>query len=229
MRQGDWPLAKRYSQQALIANPGDAEFMIDAAKIAALNDQKREAAQLLVDAVTLTHYQPASRVDFAVQALIDVGEVYEAIDLLERSLHQHPDNVKQRRALVSFLGETQRTELIAPHFEKLIRARSFDVHLLEAVTDASSRRFSHNTDDRLLKRNPDDRRVRLGEAHRDAEPARRSSSRRDPGRHFEASPKLRARSRHVRPGVDGTAKTWKRFPSGSRTRRQRVTNMRIIG
>ena len=165
MRQGDWRRADQYTQAALIAKPGDAQVMVDAAQVAALNDRKRAAARLLVDAVALSDYQPAARVDFAVQALIDVGEVYDAIELLERSLVQNPDNIKQRRTLLAMLGETQRTERIAPHFQKLIQARQFDVHLLEAVTEISSRRFSHNTDDRLLKRNPDDHRVRLGEAH----------------------------------------------------------------
>ncbi len=165
MQRGDYVLASQYSHQALIANPNDPDLMIDAAKVAAFSDRKRDAAQLLFDAVTLTNYQPASRVDFAVQALIDVGELYKAIELLEKSLEVNPDNIQQRRVLAGFLGEAQRTELIAPHLEKLIRARNFDVHLLVALTEVTSRRLSRLTAERLMERNPDDHRVRLAEAH----------------------------------------------------------------
>ena len=165
IRQRNWPLAQEYATQALISNPRDAELMVEAARVAAFNDQKREAARLMVDAVTLTNFQPAARVDFAVQALIDVGEIYKAIDLLQASLANDPKNVSQRRTLVGFLGEVQRTELIGPHFKELIQARKLDVHLLAALTESSSRRFSHNTNNFMLERNPGDLRVRLGEAH----------------------------------------------------------------
>jgi hypothetical protein len=73
MKAGDWQLADQHAQQALIADPDNADVIRDAAKIAAFNDRKRDAAQLLTDAVAIDNYQPASQVDFAVQALIDVG------------------------------------------------------------------------------------------------------------------------------------------------------------
>lgn len=165
MERREWQLADVLAQKALIANPNDADLITDAARIAALCDRKREAAQLLVDAAAISKYQPASRVDFAVQALIDVGELYRAIELLENSLKVSPENHNHRRVLVGFLGEAQRTELIAPHYQKLIRARHFDVYLLVAATDTTSRQFSENTDDRLMKRNPSDYRVRLARAN----------------------------------------------------------------
>ena len=164
MSVGNWELARQHSQQALVAHPNDPEAITDAAKVAALCDRKREAAHLMVDAAAAADYGPTSRVDFAVQALIDVGELYEAIELLERSLAVHPDNHKHRRTLVGFLGEVQRNELVPPHFEKLIRNRSFDIPFLVAITESSSRRFSPKTPERMLERNPDDHRVRLAEA-----------------------------------------------------------------
>lgn len=164
MAVGNWELARQHSQQALVAHPGDAGVMTDAAKVAAFCDRKREAAKLMVDAATAANYQPAARVDFAVQALVDVGELYEAIDLLERTLAEHPENNKHRRTLVGFLGEVQRNERVAPHFETLIRNRSFDFPFLVAITESSSRRFSAKTAERVLSRNPDDHRVRLAEA-----------------------------------------------------------------
>lgn len=164
MLREDWQLARRHAAGALLADPNDPDLLTDAAKVAAMCGSKREAARLMVDAARAANYQPASRVDFAVQALVDVGELYAAIDLLEQTLEIHPENHRHRRTLVGFLGEVQRTEMIGPHIESLLRSRSFDVHCLLATTEQSSRRFSVKTAEAMLERNPEDHRVRLGEA-----------------------------------------------------------------
>ncbi len=164
MAARNWKQALVHSRQALVAFPDDPEVITDAAKVAAMCDRKREAAHLMVDAASVADYQPPARVDFAVQALIDVGELYEAIELLEKTLAAHPKDHEHRRTLVGLLGEVQRNELIKPHLQTLIRDRNFDFPLLSAVTELSSRRFSAKTSEHMLSRNPDDHRVRLGEA-----------------------------------------------------------------
>ena len=55
-------------------------------------------------------------------------------------------------------------DLLPEHLVKLYRARQFDVQLLLAVTETTSRRLSPKTSERLMERNPDDHRVRLAEA-----------------------------------------------------------------
>lgn len=164
MRENDWGKADTYLHQALITGQDDPELLTDAAKVAALNNRKREAAGLLVQAAEVADYSPTSRVDFAIQGLIDVGELYRAIDLLKDVLHSHPDRLKYRKTLIGFLGEAERTDLITPHLKQLIERRVFDVPLLLAVTDTSARRYSYNTSKILMDRNPSDHRVRLGDA-----------------------------------------------------------------
>ena len=164
MQNEDWELANQCAQEALIISPEDPDLLTYAAKTAAYCDRKSEAAQLLVDAATHADYQPTARVTFAVQALIDVGHLYTAINLLEASLKQNPEAHDQRRSLVGFLCEAQRMDLLPEHLMKLYRARQFDVRLLLAVTETSSRRLSPKTSERLMERNPDDHRVRLAEA-----------------------------------------------------------------
>ena len=164
MENQDWELANRCAQEALIVSPEDPDLLTYAAKTAAYCNRKREAAQLLVDAATHANYLPAARVTFAVQALIDVGELYAAIDLLEASLRNNPEAHQQRRSLVGFLCEAQRMDLLPEHLMRLYRSRQFDVRLLLAVTETSSRRLSPKTSERLMERNPDDHRVRLAEA-----------------------------------------------------------------
>ena len=164
MQNEDWELANQCAQEALIISPEDPDLLTYAAKTAAYCDRKSEAAQLLVDAASHADYQPTARVTFAVQALIDVGDLYPAINLLEASLKQNPEAHDQRRSLVGFLCEAQRMDLLPEHLVKLYRARQFDVQLLLAVTETTSRRLSPKTSERLMERNPDDHRVRLAEA-----------------------------------------------------------------
>jgi tetratricopeptide (TPR) repeat protein len=160
----DWPLAERYSKQALIEDPDDPDLITTAAGIAAFGDRKREAASMLVDAARLANYQPKSRVDIAIRGLIEVGEVYGAIELLEASLQQHPDRDDHRQILVGFWNEVQRTDKIGVHLQKLIEHRHFNLALLISTTETSSRRLSEKTSLKLQRLNADDYRVRLADA-----------------------------------------------------------------
>ncbi len=164
MQAGDWQLADRYAKPALIAKPDDPDLVTKVAKVTAYCDRKREAATLLVEAARLANFQPPTRVNFAVRGLIDVGEIYPAIELLEESLQAHPEQDDQRRILVGFLTEVQRTDQIQRHLKKLIQKREFDFPLLVATTETSARRLSEKTSTRLMQRNPDDHRVRLVDA-----------------------------------------------------------------
>ncbi len=139
---------------------------------------KREAAKLLVDGLRITNYAPSSDVDFAFQALIDVGELYEGIQLLERTVRAHPEDHQHRRMLVGMLGEAQRTERIGSHYETLIRERAFDFPLLVAISEATTRRFYPKTGDLMMERNPADHRVRLGEARNHFDQKEASEARR---------------------------------------------------
>ncbi len=166
---GDWKRADQFAQAALIvgstvAQTSDSQLFVDVAQVYAMNGRKRDAAKLLAEAVSFSNFQPASRIDFTVQALIDVGELYQAIELLERFLQVHPENAAQRRRLIGFLGEAHRLEKIPPHLQQLIEQRQFDFPLLVAMTETSFRRFLTNSADELMKRNPSDHRVRLGQA-----------------------------------------------------------------
>ena len=159
----DWEAADRYAKEAMIESPGDPDLMTMAAAIAAFSGRKSEGAELLVEVAKLTNWEP-SRVDAAVSGLIEVGEVYNAISLLEESLKKNPDHWQHRRTLVGFWNEVQRTEQIPSHLAKLIQSRKFDVKILMSTTDTATRRLSRKTFDRLIERNPKDHRVRLAEA-----------------------------------------------------------------
>ncbi|WP_436716604.1 FG-GAP-like repeat-containing protein [Roseiconus lacunae] len=160
----DWEDAELASRQALIEEPGDPDLITLAAGIAAFQDRKREAAKMLVEAAEVAEYQPLERIDSAVRGLMDVGEIYAAIELLETSLKQFPERDAQRQVLVGFYNEVQRGEMVPPHLWQLIKRRHFSLPLLLTTTERSSRRLSDSSSQRLLERNPHDHRVRLSEA-----------------------------------------------------------------
>ncbi len=164
IEEENWQLAREFSAKALVAEPNNPDLVTQVATVAAFAGEKREAAGLLVEAAQLAQYQPASRVTFAVQALIDVGDLYAAIDLLEASLRLHSEEHAQRRMLVSFLNEAQLTDRVSEHLRRLIERRQFDLPLLMSTTETSSRRLSDHTASTLLARNPADHRIRLSTA-----------------------------------------------------------------
>ena len=163
MATRDWQLSRAHSREALIARPDDANVVTDAAKVLAMCDQPRQAARLMIRAAELSEYDPR-RVDFAVRALIDVGEINEAADFLETAVAANSDTVDLRIKLLGLLKELQRHDRIEPHYQRVIRDRKFDLLFLTSFTDAPSRKFSPQTIELMLQRNPEDLRVRLAEA-----------------------------------------------------------------
>ncbi len=132
----DWPTAFAISQQAMIAYPGDADVLTNAAIATAQTGNRVEAAQLLVEAVRSTDYATSGgRIDNAVAALLDVGRLYEAIDLLADVVSKHPQSASYRRMLVGFYGEVQLTEEVDQHMAALFEQRQFDLPLLLATTE----------------------------------------------------------------------------------------------
>ena len=158
----EWKEAREQGLKALTVTPGDPDLLQGTAVASARCGLKRDAADLLVEAAKAADFQPVSRVDLAVQALIDVGEVYGAIELLEQTLRQHPQNEELRWTLIGFLGEAQRPDLLPPHYQRLVRGRDFELSILLGFTDSSIRRHSTKTVDSLLERNPQDLRIGLG-------------------------------------------------------------------
>ena len=164
MARQDWVGAMRFTQGTLIAHPSDPDVLTDVAKVTAKSGDKATAAKLLVNAAEASQYKPRSRVEFAVAGLVDVGEVYAAIDFMQTYLDVVPGDHKTRRNLIGFLGEAERYDLIPQHLQKLIVARQFDAPLLIVTTETSYRRFSRTTADRIRERNPNDRRFELSSA-----------------------------------------------------------------
>lgn len=166
MERGDWQGAQRLAAQAMLAQPDDPDVLTNVAIVTGRAGNQSEAAQLLARAVRASDYDIAGqRVDHAVGGLIQVGRLYDAIELIEEVLAEHPEAHRYRRMLVGFLGEAQLTADLPKHMSLLVRQRQFDLMLLTATTETSFRRFDSKTIDKLLARNPSDWRPKLGRAY----------------------------------------------------------------
>ena len=158
-----WEDAERLATQALIARPDDPDVLTKVAIAKAKGGDRVTAAKLLVNAVEASGYETkGNRINHAIGALVDVGRVYDAIELIEQVLQRDPSSHQHRRMLIGFLGEMQLSKDFGRHMNFLIRGRTFDLPLLLATTETNTRRFSTSTIEELLKRNPQDRRPRLG-------------------------------------------------------------------
>lgn len=167
IQERNWSEAIAVAEPAMIAHPDDADVLTNVAIATAQTGDRQKAASLLVEAVEADDYSTAGgRIDNAVAALLDVGHLHDAIDLLQKVVDANPDQASYRRMLVGFLGEAQLVEQVVEHMKVLIEQRQFDLPLLLATTETSSRRYSEDSIELLLKRNPSDLRPRLGEAKR---------------------------------------------------------------
>ncbi len=161
----DWQRANQIAANAMLAHPDDPDVLTNAAIAKGSVGNELTASRLLVQAVRASGYDiSARRIDHAIQASIQQGRLYEAIELLEEVLDEHPDADSYRRMLVGLLGEAQLTVDYPKHMSHLIRNRQFDLMLLMATTETTFRRFSSKSIDAMLASNPDDQRPRLGQA-----------------------------------------------------------------
>ena len=156
--------AQQIVNNALLQSPDDPNLLTDAARVSVAAGDLAEAANLLVEAAKAADFSPTSRVELAMRALLDLGDVYAAIDLLSQAVESQPNNHALRRLLFGLLGEAGRSDLMQEHFEAIIRNRKFDVLVLVAYTDTSERLFSGEMIEQWMKRNPSDHRLRLGKA-----------------------------------------------------------------
>lgn len=155
--------ALRLARVALLQSPNDPNTLADAARATAASGDRREAAVLLAESARAARFTPGARAELAMRAFIEVGDVYSAIDLLSDAVDLKP-NPRLRRLLFGLLGEVGRTDLIDRHYQHIVRSRTFDAATLVIGTDSSQRLFSSDAIETLIKRNPNDYRLRFTRA-----------------------------------------------------------------
>ena len=162
----DWQGAHQIVSRVMVLAPNDPSVLTAAAKVFGVHGDGEQAAQLLSDAVRSSPEPDDEVIDLAIAAHLEVGQLFEAIELLEYVVKLRPEDSRRRRTLVGFLGEAHMMQQANSHAQKLVLARDFDVALLEMLT-SQGRSFSIENLAKLFKRNPNDKRLLLGQAAND--------------------------------------------------------------
>ncbi len=94
-----WTKADLYSDAVLQRYGEDVEAILLVAQVAHFNHRLEQSADLLLRAVQLENYRNESRVKQCVVALVGVGKLFDAIDLLDEAVRTQPDQLETRRLL----------------------------------------------------------------------------------------------------------------------------------
>lgn len=161
--QGNWLEADKQIRQALLQDSKSPDVLETAARIAFANGDSQSAANLLIDACNSDQYESRELIRRATIALVSVGRIYEAIDLLKKTLDRYPERHQQRRELFDFLVSVEERNEALPHGQVLVRARRFDHTLLFSLSTHNQRDMETESLNILSNRNPEDARLRLAE------------------------------------------------------------------
>lgn len=163
-RSKGWELADERVAAELVSSPGDHELLKLAAEIKHHLNQPHDVADLLLEATQVDQYRDESLVDQAVIGLLAVGRLFEAIELLESCLEAYPDRHETRRWLFDSLVSSEQADRALPHGRNLVMRRKFDAVVLFSLSQTEQRDRELNSLSTLSSRNPEDRRLLIGEA-----------------------------------------------------------------
>ncbi|GAA5508211.1 hypothetical protein Rcae01_03677 [Novipirellula caenicola] len=164
--EAKWADASQWSSAALIERPDDPDVLFMAAKVAYHNGDLPLSTELMLTACDVTSYGDDNQVQQTVVALLSMGRLYAAIELLENTTGRRPEHHVFRRQLVDFYAMAERPELADPHRRVLIQQRKFDLKLLLDLAAKGPRTLEEDSVQLLVERNPDDLRPLLAKAKR---------------------------------------------------------------
>ncbi|WP_165440573.1 FG-GAP-like repeat-containing protein [Rubripirellula amarantea] len=161
LSQGNALAAKQSIRTALLQNPDDVSVLRLAGEIAFANKEPDQGCDFLVSATRLEKFADSDWLNRAVVALVSVGKLYEAIDLLDHAVAKHPERHELRRLLFDFLINAEEHFRAVPHGQQLVRERHFDRVLLFSLSTTEQRNLEETSMDTLVQRNPSDPRLKL--------------------------------------------------------------------
>ena len=162
-----WSDAETLIRPALLAAPESAETHVSIAKVHGAMGRNRAAAESMRNAVEHCHLDNVAVIDLAVAAQLQTGQLFEAIEMLtnrfdDPSFESASDSVRYKvaRWLISFHLEAGTGHLAHRYLQLLIQDRQFDPPLLVSTTDLARRLLELETVEQLIRRNPEDPRLR---------------------------------------------------------------------
>lgn len=164
IRKGLWQDAWTYRDQVLAEHAESPDAIASVARVAFELGKTEEAADLLAEACRVDSFRDPARVQQAMVAMIGVGQLYEAIEMLQQAVEAQPEQHATRRALFDLAMGSELRLVGVPHGRTLIRARQFDLELLDTLSNAERRSQEFASMEEMISRNPDDKRPLIGKA-----------------------------------------------------------------
>lgn len=159
-----WSEAALFTDTVLAKYPDDPQVLAFVAEVAYHTDQPDRSADLLVEACHLESLADEGRIRQTMIALVNVGRLYDGIDLLDEALARHPDQMETCRMLYDLYVGTEDRRHGVPLGQRLVRERHFDIELLMTLGHAPRRTLDTEPLLKMSTRHPDDLRPLIGQA-----------------------------------------------------------------
>ncbi|MCC9655367.1 tetratricopeptide repeat protein [Rhodopirellula sp. JC737] len=164
MRKQNWQEAWSYSDAVLAKHADDADAIADVAQVAQNLGKTDELADLLVQACEVEAFENDDRVRQAMIALVGIGRLYDAIELLEQAVQAEPSRHSTRRLLYDLYLNAGNESAATPHGRQLVLDRQFDAKLLVSVGMGTIESDDPGATLEMVQRNPNDKRPLLRQA-----------------------------------------------------------------
>ncbi|MGB7324396.1 MAG: FG-GAP-like repeat-containing protein [Rubripirellula sp.] len=161
---GRWDDANQHADAVLIAFPDNPDSLALVARVKHETGARSDAADLLLEACKAESFSMPARVQQTVLALLGVGRLFDAVDLLDKSVSSHPQHFDLRRLLFDLLAGVEDLGAAKPHAELLIRQRHFDAALLLSLDTSSRRKEENRSYQQMVDLNPKDPRPLVGKS-----------------------------------------------------------------
>lgn len=163
-RRQQWPQAWQYSDSILTIHQDDPDVIMEVAFVAQKLGETERVAELLEQACRVESFQNGARLQRSTIAMIAVGRLYDATDLLEAAVIKYPARHTTRRWLYDLYLNSGNTEAGQIHGRTLVRQRHFDQQLLLSLDGTEQPIEELESAEEMAQRNPSDKRPLLRSA-----------------------------------------------------------------
>lgn len=164
VRRGDWKQAWTFSDAVLIAHGGDSKVLTMVSRVAHEVGESGTAADLLVEANQANEFSDPALAEQTAGVLLSTGKLFDAIDILSKTVAANPDHHPTRRFLFDLLVGTENRKESQVHGQYLVRHRKIDFELLLSLSNTAKRTQDITPLVEMVKLNPNDKRPLIGKA-----------------------------------------------------------------
>lgn len=164
LNRGDLSTASSAIKRHLLANPDDWRGLEVAGDIALAQQVPAQAIEFYEGLVELNQAAPAAVYDKLGRQYVNMGQPYEALDVLRRSVSAHPQDAKVRADFAGLSAALGMVRDSAEHLRWLLRRGKGGMNELIMLADLNAPQTDQAMCDYALKKNPADLRPQYAQA-----------------------------------------------------------------